>query len=250
MRNFCANKPDTGKMLSTARILLVDDDPGMRSMLERNVARADLALECAASAEEGMTLFAQRSFDLVILDLGLPDGDGLDIARRIRRQSETPMIILSGRADDVDRIVGLEIGADDYIGKPFNPRELLARIRAVLKRSRSHGNGAAGHAFDSRRMVFDDWRLDINRRCLIDGEGRVIELTQGQYELLHVFLTHRGRVLTREQLLDLTRGRSLDAFDRSIDVMVSRLRRKIGDDARSQRYIRTFHGGGYLFAAT
>ena len=111
MRNFCANKPDFGTMLSTARILLIDDDAGMRSMLERNVARADLALECAASAEEGMALFAQRSFDLVILDLSLPDGDGLDIARKIRRQGETPMIILSGRADDVDRIVGLEIGA-------------------------------------------------------------------------------------------------------------------------------------------
>jgi two-component system OmpR family response regulator len=159
------------------------------------------------------------------------------------------MIILSGRADDIDRIVGLEIGADDYVGKPFNPRELLARVRAVLKRSRTPPSGAGADPVDSRRLAFDEWRLDVNRRCLIDGDGRAVDLTQGQYELLHVFLTHRGRVLTREQLLDLTRGRCLDAFDRSIDVMVSRLRRKIGDSARSQRYIRTFHGGGYLFSA-
>jgi len=235
-------------MLNVARILLVEDDLAVQAALERNFGGSGMALECVGSGAEAVAIFGQHRFDLVVLDLGLPDGDGLDVLRQIRREGETPVIILSGRTEVVDRIVGLEIGADDYLGKPFNVRELLARIRSVLKRTNVHASANTDNS-DARRLTFDEWRLDVDRRCLIDGRGQPIPLTQGQYELLHVFLTHRGRVLTREQLLDLTRGRCLEPFDRSIDVMVSRLRRKIGDNARSQRYIRTFHGGGYIFAA-
>jgi DNA-binding response OmpR family regulator len=235
-------------MANIARILLIEDDPSIQAMLERSMTHYNLNLEMACSGEEGMSALARGKFDLVVLDLGLPDGDGLDFARRIRQSGDLPIIILSGRADDVDRIVGLELGADDYLGKPFNPRELQARIRAILKRSTQQGQAPTAPVGGLRRLAFDDWRLDVNRRCLIDGKGRSVGLTQGQFELLYVFLTHRGRVLTREQLLDLTRGRSLEPYDRSIDVMVSRLRRKLGDDARSQKYIRTYHGGGYIFA--
>ena len=188
----------------------------------------------------------RASIDLLVLDLMLPGEDGLSLIRKLRATSAIPVIMLTAMGEDADRIVGLEMGADDYLPKPFNPRELLARIKAVLRRINPQRPPGAAVGDVSR---FDGWVLELGPRRLLSPTGDEIELSTGEYELLHAFITHPRRVLSRDQLLDLARGRSAVPFDRSIDIQVMRLRRKIEADPKEPRLIKTVRGGGYIFAA-
>ncbi|MFO8004505.1 response regulator [Thioalkalivibrio sp.] len=227
-----------------ARILVVDDDPGLRDLLKRYLEEQDYAVTAVRDGVAMDTELSEQSFDLLILDLMLPGEDGLSLLRRLVTRHALPVIIVSARGEDIDRIVGLEVGADDYVAKPFNPRELLARIRAVLRRR-------------SSMVEEDETREDVHRfgpyemqlasqRLLRDGQE--VPLTTGEFTLLRVLVEHPQRVLDRNTLLDLIKGYEHQPFDRSIDVRVARLRRKIEDDAGNPRYIRTVWGRGYLFA--
>ena len=187
--------------------------------------------------------------DLVVLDLMMPGEDGLSLTRWLRAQgTSVPIIMLTAMGEDTDRIVGLEMGADDYLAKPFNPRELLARIKAVLRRIQTVPSPAQSHA-GGVRLRFDGWTLDVSTRDLESKDGVVVALSAGEFDLLQAFVEHPRRVLSRDQLLDLARGRTAVPFDRSIDIQVSRLRRKLGDDAKEPQLIKTVRGGGYLFTA-
>lgn len=230
---------------TTARILIVDDDPGIREAVSEFLSRHAFTVETAADASQMEQVLARDSIDLVVLDLMLPGEDGLSICRRLSNEGP-PIIMLSAMGEDTDRIVGLELGADDYLPKPCNPRELLARIRAVLRRrheARSpEGQYGAG-------LEFAGWRLDLVRRDLRTPEGVVVNLSGGEFSLLRALAEHPQRVLTRDQLLDLARGRDAEAYDRAIDVQISRLRRKMEDGASGQDLIRTVRNEGYMFAA-
>lgn len=226
------------------RILVVDDDPALRALLADYLTREGYEV---AGVEDGAAMdvwLARQEADLVILDLMLPGEDGLTLTRRLRHHSALPIIILSARGDDIDRIVGLEVGADDYLAKPFNPRELLARIRAVLRRRvPAAGEECAGEPGVFR---FGPYRLDLHLREL-RRHGEPVVLTAGELELLRVLTEHADRVLDRDCLLDLLKGYERSPFDRSIDVQIARLRAKIEPDTKHPRYIRTVWGKGYLF---
>lgn len=232
-------------MTSTSpRILVVDDDPEIRKLLARYVESQGFRVLLAANCRELREQLATHHVDLVVLDVMLPDGSGLDMCRDLRAErSNVPIILLTALKEDVDRIIGLEIGADDYLGKPFNPRELIARIRAVLRR---HGE-AAPPPSDAKAYRFEGFVADPQTRQVVGPDGNEIELTGGEFDLLKTFLDRPGRVLSRDQLLDLTRGRDGDGFDRSIDVLVSRLRRKLGDGGVS-KLLKTVRNGGYQLA--
>jgi DNA-binding response OmpR family regulator len=220
------------------RILMIDDDRALGAMLTEYLAPAGLELSAAASAREGLALFARGGWDALILDIMLPDIDGLEVCRRVRAESDVPILMLTARGDETDRIVGLELGTDDYLPKPFNPRELQARLRAILRR---RGGG--------RRELLRFGRLEIDRDARsvrLGGEAR--SLTAHQFELLWALATHAGRVMSREALMERARGETLDAFDRSIDVHVARIRAAIEDDAKHPRRIVTVRGAGYVFA--
>lgn len=226
------------------RILVVDDDAELRALLCDYLAREGYEVEAVEDGSAMESWLAQHATDLVILDLMLPGDDGLTLTRRLRTRSAVPIVMLSARGDDVDRIVGLEVGADDYLAKPFNPRELLARIRAVLRR---RGPSAADDAMaDSGVYAFGPYRLDINHREL-KRDGRPVLLTAGELDLLRVLVEHPDRVLDRDLILDLLKGYERSPFDRSIDVQVARLRAKVELDTKHPRYIRTVWGRGYLF---
>jgi two-component system OmpR family response regulator len=233
-------------------LLLVDDDREIRALLTRFLGGHGYRV---SAAKDGLDMTRQLDagrIDLIILDLMLPGEDGLSLCRRLRATSATPIIMLTAVGEETDRIVGLEMGADDYLAKPFNPRELLARIKAVLRRAPGNGITATGAgataAASGRVLVFEGWRLDLARRELHSPEGVLIQLSAGEFDLLVAFAEHPQRVLTRDQLLDLARGRTAVPFDRSIDVQVSRLRRKIEADPTEPLLIKTVRGGGYLFA--
>nr|AAA74221.1 lcrB [Rhizobium sp.] len=229
-------------------LIIVDDDPRIRSMLSRYLEDEGFRVRLAENISQ-LRRVLSPSVDLVLLDIGLPDGNGLELAREIDANFRVPTIIVSGRDDDVDRIIGLEMGADDYVSKPFNLRELLARVRSVLRRSqRAMPLGPAQKA-TAGIFHFDGWMLDADRRQLTSTAGQTIELTTGEFDLLMVFVTHPGRVLTRDFLLDQTRGRTREAFDRAIDVQVTRLRAKVEDDPGDPRRIKSVRGAGYVFAA-
>jgi two-component system phosphate regulon response regulator OmpR len=231
---------------AAAHILVVDDDPRIRTMLVRYFKSNGYQVTVAENATQVRQKLSD-AIDLVLLDLGLPDEDGLTLAREIRASSQTAVIIVSGRVDDVDRIVGLEVGADDYISKPFNLREVLARVKSVLRRTKvaSHDPGASS----SETVVrFDEWMVNLGRRELVAPNGEIVSLTTGEFDLLSVFIQNPGRVLTRDFLMDQTRGRGWEAFDRAIDAQVTRLRRKLGDDGASPTHIKSVRGVGYLFA--
>ena len=228
------------------RILVVDDDPGLRDLLNRYLGEQGFAVAGVENAEDMDLYLADHGVDLLILDLMLPGEDGLSIAKRIRADSKLPILMLSARSDDVDRIVGLEVGADDYLAKPFNPRELLARIRAILRRQHSApGETAESEKHGSRK--FGPFLVDLNTRTVM-RDGEKIELTSGEFALLQVFLDHPNRVLSRDSLMDMLKGYDRSPFDRSIDVKVARLRRKIESDPAEPEYIRTVWGEGYLFS--
>lgn len=233
-----------------AHLLVVDDDARIRSMLARYFEGEGFRVSLAENGSQMRQSMTASAVDLILLDLGLPDGNGLDLARELRAQSEVGIIIVTGRNDDVDRIVGLEVGADDYISKPFNLREVLARVKSVLRRLQpADRSQPSDPAPDERALRFDDWTLDRSRRQLTAPAGHEVSLTTGEFDLLGVFVEHAGRVLTRDYLMDQTRGRMWEAFDRTIDAQVSRLRRKIEDDAQNPKLLKSVRGVGYVFTA-
>jgi len=233
-------------MGDTPRILVVDDAPEIRKIVSMTLVDNGFEVDTANDGEEMLKAMNGRDFDLVVLDLVLPGEDGLSLCRRLRAASSIPIVMLTGRGDDTDRIVGLEMGADDYLVKPFNPRELLARVRAVLRRS---GEQAFGEPEGKEGVLkFEGWNLDLVRRKLRSPEDKDIELTAAEFDLLAVFARRAKRVLSRDQLLDLTKGRNASPFDRTIDVQLSRLRRKLEKDPRNPALIKTVRGVGYIFA--
>lgn len=231
----------------TPHIALIEDDDEIRGLVSGLLAREGMAVHpCRTTADFDM-LLRQRPVDLAIVDIMLPGEDGLSLCRRMRALGDLPMLIVSARSDDVDRIIGLEIGADDYLPKPFNPRELVARVRALLRRSRSSGGMIASPG--GHRYGFAGWVWDVDARSLVSPDGAAVELTGGEHDLLHCLVTHPQRVLSREQLLDWTRGREAAPFDRTIDVQLGRLRKKLAVHPDSEALIKTVRGGGYVFAA-
>ncbi len=226
-----------------AHLLVVDDDDGLRNLLEQYLTGNGYTVSLAASGSEMDEVLTQTQPDLVILDLMMPGEDGLSIARRLRASTALPIIMLSARGEDIDRIVGLEVGADDYLAKPFNPRELLARIRAVLRRKQTPV--APDTANESTR--FADFELDTAAQRLTKS-GVEVNLTTAEFAILQIFTSHPNRVLSRDQLMDMLKGYDRDPFDRSIDVRVTRLRRKIEPNPAEPVYIRTIWGQGYLFS--
>ena len=225
---------------STPQLLVVDDDPEIRKLLARYVESQGFRVRLASSCRELRGQLATHHIDLIVLDVMLLDGSGLDLCRDLRAQrSNVPIILLTALKEDVDRIIGLEIGADDYLGKPFNPRELIARVRAVLRRRAE----ALPPPCEAKIYRFEGFTADPQTRRVEGPDGHV-ELTGAEFDLLKTFLDRPGRLLSRDQLLDLTRGRSGDVLDRSIDVLVSRLRRKLGDNAGSPLF-KTVRNGGY-----
>ncbi len=233
---------------SPTKLLVVDDDAALRVLLQDYLTREGFEVH---GVEDGVGMdaaLAEEEPDLVILDLMLPGEDGLTLARRLRRRTQVPIIMLSARGDEIDRIVGLEVGADDYMPKPFNPRELLARIRAVLRRrAPPEVEGAEGsESSDPSIYRFGPYRLDFNLREL-RRDGEPVVLTSGELDLLRILIEHGDRVLDRDRILDLLKGYERSPFDRSIDVQIARLRAKIEPDTKHPRYIRTVWGKGYIF---
>lgn len=230
-------------------ILVVDDDHGIRTGIVDYLRKNGLR---ATAAADGREMFAQldgSAFDLVVLDIMMPGDDGLVLCRNLRagKHRHLPVVLLTARDDETDRIIGLEMGADDYVTKPFSPRELLARIKAVIRRTRMlPPNLRVTESSDD--IAFGRWRLDTTARHLLDQDGTVVSLSGAEYRLLRVFLDHPQRVLSRDQLLNLTQGRDAELFDRSIDLLVSRLRQRLLDDAREPAYIKTVRSEGYVFA--
>jgi len=234
-------------MQDGAHILIVDDHRDIRDALSRYLVRHGYRASVAESAAAARRVLETSAIDLVVLDIMMPGEDGLTLCRDLRASGDLPVIMLTAMVEDTDRVVGLEVGADDYVTKPFNPRELLARIKAVLRRA--HSLPPARERLEAGRLRFDRWTLDVGRRELIGEDGIGVPLSTGEFLLLGVFLRRPGMVLTRDQLLDLTRGRDAAPFDRSIDNQVSRLRRKLERDPKRPELIRTHWGGGYSFAA-
>lgn len=234
-------------MRESPHILIVDDDREIRNLLADFLGQRGYRVDVAADGRAMFKLLEVGRFELIVLDVMLPGEDGLSLCRRLRAESNLPVILLTALAEETDRVIGLEMGADDYVVKPFSPRELHARIKAVLRRAQAlpldHEDPGPGRAFDG-------WRLNVVRREVRNPEGVLLPLTAGEFELLLAFVDHPQRVLSRDQLLDLTKGRSAAAFDRSIDVQLSRLRRKIEEDPNEPTLIKTVRGGGYLFAPT
>ena len=231
----------------STRALIVDDNEELRELLGGYLSRFNIDSQAVGDGQGMRQALAQGHFDVIILDLMLPGEDGLVLCRELRSQSDIPILMLTARCEPTDRIIGLELGADDYMAKPFEPRELVARIQSILRRVRDD-------RFEPRQeppssIRFDNWRLHSVLRQLQAPDGLVVPLSNAEFRLLWVFLERPRRVLSREQLLDAARGRSIEAFDRSIDLLVSRLRQKLGEDPKAPRLIKTVRGEGYLFDA-
>ncbi|WP_404337459.1 response regulator [Sphingomonas sp. MMS12-HWE2-04] len=231
--------------METSCIAVVEDDREIRALVVDLLTREGLEAAGCRTAEEFDRLAERRRVDLAILDIMLPGEDGLSLCRRLRTGGDIPVLIVSAKGDDVDRIVGLEVGADDYLAKPFNPRELVARVRAILRRTRDRHRAFVPVA--SERYRFAGWSLDVGARAVACPAGTEMALTAGEFDLLLCFVTHPQRVLNRDQLLDWTRGRSVGPFDRAVDVQLSRLRRKLAAAERGETLIKTVRGGGYQF---
>lgn len=244
--------------MEAIHLIVVDDETDVRNLLAGYFSRQGFRVSPVASGRELLELMATDPAAVVLLDLGLPAEDGFAIARRLREQWRCGLIIVSGRGDTVDRVVGLEVGADDYVTKPFDLRELLARVKSLLRRLEPAEATAAPVAApaiaaqwqappSNERLQFEGWTIDVAARRLITGDGIDVELTGGEFDLLLVFARHSGRVLSRDFLLEQTRGRAAGPFDRTIDVQVGRLRRKLGDEAGRPRLLKAVRGVGYLF---
>ena len=227
-------------------ILIVDDDADIRELLGTYLQKNGLRTTAVADGRAMWQALDRGRYDLIVLDLMLPGDDGLTLCRNLRAKSEIPIIMLTARGEETDRIVGLEMGADDYLAKPFSARELLARIKSTLRRARSLPENL--HVDNVRHVEFAGWVLDTAHRHLVSPDGVVSPLGGAEYRLLRIFLNHPNRVLNRDQLVDLTQGKEADPLDRSIDVQVSRLRHRLGDDPRDPRLIKTVRGEGYILA--
>lgn len=230
----------------TTRLLLIDDEPSIREPLGEYLESQGFAVKTAESAAEARTILRTQTVDLVVSDIMMPGEDGLSLTRHLRESGSIPMILLTARAEDTERIIGLEMGADDYVVKPFNPRELVARIRTVLRRTQ-HG----GRAMDANgtSYAFDRWILREVERVLVDENGAEVGLSSGEFHLLSALVHHPRQVMSRERLLDLVRGREAEIFDRAIDNLVSRLRKKIEIDPATPQIVKTVWGGGYTLAS-
>ena len=229
-------------MNPSPRLLIVDDDPQIRELLGQYLQGFAMQCDGVGDGQAMQAALAAAHYDLIILDLMLPGEDGLSLCRQLRQRSDTPVIMLTARGEATDRVVGLELGADDYVVKPFDPRELVARIHSILRRS-----GRVQPTTASDDIRFDGWTLSRLKRQLTTPQQLLVPLSNAEFRLLLTFLERPQHILSREQLLDAARGRSFDAFDRSIDLLVSRLRQKLGDDPRAPRLLKTVRGEGYLF---
>ncbi|WP_140636523.1 response regulator [Methylibium rhizosphaerae] len=229
-------------------VLALDDDPDIRDLVVEYLSAYDLRVTAVSSGRELAEVMTREAIDAVILDLRLPGEDGLQIARKLRETSSVPILMLTGLAEEADRVMGLELGADDYLTKPFSPRELLARIRALLRRARSQAT-VADEIAKVRAYRFGAWELNVGLRKLKSAAGQAVDLTNGEFSLLTAFLSAPQRVLTRDQLLELSRLHNAEVYDRSIDVQILRLRRKIEADPAHPEYIKTERGAGYTFSA-
>ena len=227
-------------------ILIVEDEASIREPLVKYFENNQFRVKAVANAAEARALLAAHAFDLVISDIMMPGEDGLSLCRHIRSTSNLPVILLTARTEELDRILGLEVGADDYVLKPFSPRELLARVKAVVRRTNSLPPKQTSP--ETAAYAFGDWVLKTGERELVDADGLSVPLSSGEYTLLLTLVERPKLVLTRDQLLDLTQGREAGVFDRSIDNQISRLRRKIEEDPKTPKYIKTVWGGGYSFA--
>ena len=234
---------------ATTRVLVVDDEAALREPLSDYLVRQGFAAQQAASAAEARARLAAEAYDIVLLDIMMPGEDGLSLCRHLVEARQLPVIFLTARGESTDRIVGLEIGADDYVVKPFDPRELVARIRSVLRRAARAPGVAESAAADQFHYTFEGWRLDPLRRRLTDSEGAVVAISSAEFRLLVAFLDHPRQVLDRDLLLDMVQGREAHLFDRAVDNQISRLRRKIERDSRNPELIQTVWGGGYMLAA-
>jgi DNA-binding response OmpR family regulator len=238
------------------QILVVDDDQRIRTMLSRYLSGEGFRVSEAADGRAARTAFDHDIIDLVLLDLVMPGEDGFAVARLIRQRSDVPIIMLTGKGDLIDRVAGLEAGADDYIGKPFHLREVLARIRTVLRRShaaplsRTETRVTESQSRETTALTFDDWELDLARRELRKRGGSVVPLTTGEFDLLRVLVLHPQRVLSRDQLMDMVKGREWSAYDRAIDTQIVRIRKKIEPDPSNPTLIKTVRSAGYVFAAS
>lgn len=230
----------------TPKILIVDDDPRLRDLLRRYLGENGFNVLVSENGEAMKRLWVREHFDVLILDLMMPGEDGLAILKRLRAEKDmTPVIMLTARGEDVDRILGLELGADDYLGKPFNPRELLARIHAVLRR-RPRQDAPGAPSMENEVVKFGDFELDLGTRVL-KKNGEIVPLTTGEFAVLKAFARHPRQPLSRDKLMEMARGREYDAFDRSLDVQVSRLRKLLEPDPSKPRYLQTVWGLGYVF---
>jgi DNA-binding response OmpR family regulator len=228
-------------------VLALDDDPAVRRLVAEYLGENDIRVTAVANGAELAAAMGREVVDAVILDLRLQGEDGMHIARRLRDESGIPILMLTGRAEEADRVMGLELGADDYLTKPFSPRELLARVRALLRRARAQATVADAIA-KARAYRFAGWELNIGLRKLKSPEGEAVELTNGEFRILAAFLAAPQRILTRDQLLDLSRVHNAEVYDRAIDIQILRLRRKIEKDPARPQFIRTERGAGYVFS--
>jgi DNA-binding response OmpR family regulator len=229
-------------------VLALDDDPSIRDLLATYLAQNEMRVTAVADGASLIETLSREAIDLVVLDLRLPGEDGMQIMHRIRQRSSIPILVLTGVAEEADRVMGLELGADDYLTKPFSPRELLARIRALLRRAKAQAS-VAERVAEIRAWRFGDWELNVGLRKLRAAGGRLVDLTNGEFSLLAAMLSAPKRILTRDQLLELSRLHNAEVYDRTIDVQILRLRRKIEPDPAHPTYIRTERGAGYVFDA-
>jgi two-component system, OmpR family, response regulator len=233
---------------ASPNILVVEDDRETRTLIAKYLRTNACNVTTANDGREMVRAMADHRVDLLILDVMLPGEDGLSLCRKVRAESQTPIIMLTARGEDVDRILGLEMGADDYLAKPFNPRELLARINAVLRRQAAAHTASATEG--ATALAFLGWRIDLRLRELRNPDGARVAMTSAEFDLLRTFCERPGRVLSRDSLLDLTQGRNVGSFERSIDVLVSRIRRKIEPDPQEATMIKTVRSCGYMFTPT
>ena len=239
----------TAATISMPHVLAVDDDEDMRQLMTEYLGDNDLRVTAVATGADMQKVLAEHPVDVIVLDLRLAGEDGMQHAKKLRETSEIPIIIVSGRNDEADRVMGLELGADDYLTKPFSPRELLARVRAVLRRFKSAGEVMPARNEKRRAYRFAGWELNLRTRRLTEPGGQRVELSNGEFNLLEAFCAAPQRVLSRDQLLSLSRLHNAEVYDRSVDVQILRLRRKIEADPSQPAYIKTERGVGYIFAA-
>jgi len=239
--------PNATTAESTAHVLAIDDDPAMRQLIAEYLGDNDLRVTAVATGEEMTRALTEHAIDVIVLDLRLAGEDGVDLARKVRAESTIPIIMVTGRTEEADRVMGLELGADDYITKPFSPRELLARVRAVLRRYKVVQEILPARDEKRRAYRFAGWELNLRTRRLVSPQGQRVDITNGEFSLLQAFCAAPRRILSRDQLLELSRLNRAEVYDRSIDVQILRLRRKIESNPSHPEYIKTERGAGYMF---